>query len=273
MIVKILWDFFFLIFYFLNYFIYSLKMSFYIIFFLTNENNNQFSSILDGYNINHYNLIIYLTDIFFSLITGYHNIGNIILDLNKIQKNYGKNWLASDIFVLFSLLFSLFEQSLVEKSHYFGLISLFFYFCFKKFSLRLKNLRDYIIQHIEEFENYFSISLLYLKTIFIAHLMGCCWYIIGSTYFTQETWITKANLIDESWISKYITSLYWALVTMLSVGYGDIVPTNNSEKIVCILTMLVGFSVFGYTLGSISDIIQQMNMKNQELKYISSYIS
>lgn len=193
-------------------------------------------------------------------------MGKIILDLNKIQKYYNKKLFFPDLLVLFSILFNVFELKFTTNSIHYSLISFFFVFTYPKFCERLHSLQEFIIQEKEKLENYFSISLLYLKTFFIAHLMGCLWYIVGSLYYENETWISKANIRDDDWISKYITSLYWSLVTMLSVGYGDIVPTNNSEKLVCILTMFVGFSVFGYTLGSMSDIIQKMNAKDQELK-------
>lgn len=53
---------------------------------------------------------------------------------------------------------------------------------------------------------------------------------------------------------------------MLTVGFGDFTPQNEVEKIVCSATMLIGFTVFGFTLGSISDVIQKMNKKKQKLK-------
>ena len=36
----------------------------------------------------------------------------------------------------------------------------------------------------------------------------------------------------------YLKSVYFACLTMTTVGYGDIVPTNNIEYIICILIMV-----------------------------------
>ena len=85
-------------------------------------------------------------------------------------------------------------------------------------------------------------------------------------YQSKETWLTYYNFKYIDWESKYINSLYWSLVTMVTVGYGDIVPQNNLEKVFCILTMLIGFTIFGFTLGNFGNIIQRMNAKNQELQ-------
>jgi hypothetical protein len=36
----------------------------------------------------------------------------------------------------------------------------------------------------------------------------------------------KAGIVDEPWIEKYLSSFYFSTVTMLSVGYGDIVAIS-----------------------------------------------
>jgi hypothetical protein len=44
-------------------------------------------------------------------------------------------------------------------------------------------------------------------------------------------------------------------VTMSTVGYGDISPTNNPEYIVCTLSMLIAGGVFAYSVNSIGTIL------------------
>ena len=40
-------------------------------------------------------------------------------------------------------------------------------------------------------------------------------------------------------------------MTMVTVGYGDITPTNNKELLVCIVSMFVSCGVFAFSVNSI----------------------
>ena len=58
--------------------------------------------------------------------------------------------------------------------------------------------------------------------------------------------------IDEAeWDIRYINSLYWAVVTMNTVGYGDISPATYVERLCGIFFLLIACGVFSFTLSSI----------------------
>jgi len=46
------------------------------------------------------------------------------------------------------------------------------------------------------------------------------------------------------------TSLYWALITMTTVGYGEIYPTNGAGKVIAVILACCGILLYGY-LGAV----------------------
>ena len=66
------------------------------------------------------------------------------------------------------------------------------------------------------------------------------------------------NYFDEDDIPNgglYLTSFYFIITTMTTVGYGDISGDNNLERAVSIVIMLVGVISFSFATGSLSSIM------------------
>jgi hypothetical protein len=79
--------------------------------------------------------------------------------------------------------------------------------------------------------------------------------------------------VAESAGSRYATSMYWALMTISTVGYGDYTAQTNAEKLWCMVTMLVGSLIFAAITGTLSarmmttkGAIQQFNTKMDEVR-------
>jgi len=60
-------------------------------------------------------------------------------------------------------------------------------------------------------------------------------------------------------LELYAASLHWAVMTLTSIGYGDIVPVRFEEYIVGILCMLVGGVLWAYVIGSLCSIISNVS--------------
>lgn len=65
--------------------------------------------------------------------------------------------------------------------------------------------------------------------------------------------------------------MYYVIVTMCTVGYGDVTPQNNNEIVLSIVTILVTCGVFAYMLNSIGVIAEELGQK-RKLINIKSYV-
>ena len=64
----------------------------------------------------------------------------------------------------------------------------------------------------------------------------------------------------------YITSLYYTVTTMTTVGYGDINGGNTVERSISIMIMLIGVIAFSFATGSLSSILSNYDQANAKLQ-------
>ena len=53
----------------------------------------------------------------------------------------------------------------------------------------------------------------------------------------------------------YMTSFYFTVTTIVTVGYGDITPVSIIEKIICVCLMVTGVIGFSFVTGALASII------------------
>ncbi|CAG2053969.1 unnamed protein product [Timema podura] len=58
--------------------------------------------------------------------------------------------------------------------------------------------------------------------------------------------------------SRYITALYFTFSSLTSVGFGNVAPNTDAEKIFTICVMLVGSLMYASIFGNVSAIIQRL---------------
>ncbi|KAL4484475.1 hypothetical protein ABPG74_019652 [Tetrahymena malaccensis] len=141
-------------------------------------------------------------------------------------------------------------------------------------------------------QNLIELINLIKNIIFISHIFACIWLIIGkvSQEYNNEypgsynsaqssskdgnqnnSWIYQMNLDNSSWYTQYLYSYYFITVTMCTVGYGDIRPTNPLEVSISVFLIITCCIVFGFTLNSIGEIFQDFFTKEkmiQEKRYV-----
>lgn len=92
----------------------------------------------------------------------------------------------------------------------------------------------------------------------------------------DSCWINKAGIQDSPASMQYITSLYWAVTTMATVGYGDITPGNSNERIYTMAAMIIASGVFSFTINQIGTVISRYNILamayREKMNYVNKYL-
>lgn len=111
------------------------------------------------------------------------------------------------------------------------------------------------------------IQLLFI-IVFTAHFCACGFYAVSSDLSdaNRYNWIKKANLHNERQETKYINALYYSYISMMTIGYGDITPANDQEKLYCIILTMITCSIFAYAINTVGTIFREIQIKWSQTK-------
>jgi len=83
--------------------------------------------------------------------------------------------------------------------------------------------------------------------------------------FPDDCWVVAEDLVEADANTKYLVSFYWAFQTLTTVGYGDISVVNNTEMFMASCWMIVGVGFYSYTIGNMTQMIENFDSDNAEL--------
>ena len=127
-----------------------------------------------------------------------------------------------------------------------------------KFINKLNKLKER--EGMEAFGAAIGISSAMFILIFSAHFLGCFFTLLAGSESDKENWVMHYNpdLVDADDVTRYILALYWAVISLTTMGYGDVVPVTHFERMFAIIVALIGAVVFSHCMGTISSLIIQV---------------
>ncbi|XP_069717316.1 voltage-gated inwardly rectifying potassium channel KCNH7 isoform X1 [Phaenicophaeus curvirostris] len=210
--------------------------------------------------------IMFIIDILINFRTTYVNQNEeVVSDPAKIAIHYFKGWFLIDMVAAIPFDLLIFGSGSEETTTLIGLL---------KTARLLRLVR--VARKLDRYSEYGAAVLMLLMCIFalIAHWLACIWYAIGNVerpYLSHKIgWLDSLgeqlgkhyNKSDASSgpsiKDKYVTALYFTFSSLTSVGFGNVSPNTNSEKIFSICVMLIGSLMYASIFGNVSAIIQRL---------------
>lgn len=98
--------------------------------------------------------------------------------------------------------------------------------------------------------------------LFIANFLSNLWAYVAIAEGPENSWMRNVGSADDdisnsSGVTKYLSSLYYVVTTLATVGYGDISASTNAERVIAIIIMIIGVAFFGFLLAVLQNIIQR----------------
>uniref|UniRef100_H3CHK6 Potassium voltage-gated channel, subfamily H (eag-related), member 1b n=1 Tax=Tetraodon nigroviridis TaxID=99883 RepID=H3CHK6_TETNG len=220
--------------------------------------------------------VIFLVDIVLNFHTTFVGpAGEVISDPKLIRTNYVRTWFIIDLLSCLPYdVINAFEN--VDE----GISSLFS-------SLKVVRLLRLgrVARKLDHYLEYGAAVLVLLVCVFglAAHWLACIWYSIGDYEVIDED---TESVRTDSWLfllaesvgtpyqfnasgsgrweggpskdSLYVTALYFTMTSLTSIGFGNIAPNTDGEKIFAVAMMMIGSLLYATIFGNVTTIFQQM---------------
>ena len=131
------------------------------------------------------------------------------------------------------------------------------------------------------------VYILIITTMF-AHWSGCIWFYVGDISRLRfplkedgkvQCWfamVPEADLSPENWHRAWIWSMHYAMVTMTTVGYGDITPQNFYEVVVtlmlCLLSTIVTSVFMGIIMNHVASLYEDSQRRRSKMSELAKYL-
>ncbi|KAL4446137.1 hypothetical protein ABPG74_021676 [Tetrahymena malaccensis] len=209
-------------------------------------------------------IVIFVFSIVARFNTTVYVDGNIVQSRKIIAKKYLTGYFTIDVITTLALIL----QDQQEQKVLIYLIILRF-----PQILNLESaIKSSLITKKQKYLTCYELIKLIVFVLFVAHFCACGFYYIGNSGDQNHSWITQKGISDYTIEQLYVTCLYFAIITMNTVGYGDIVPVNTSERIFVLIMVIFSCGVFGYSINTIGEIIRQQQQNYESFKVQQKHI-
>jgi len=206
---------------------------------LVYHDGSVFSSVADSMAwALHTSDAIWTLNIFISLRTGFFEEGRLLLDPVIVAKKYAQKSLLVDLLSLYP--FCLSSAALEAR------------LCLLLFKLtRMLRIIPLFSRLQREFRSTMLLPVkVFVSVMLLVHLMSCAWRLAQGR-------VDSDNADSIGWGHFYVEDAYWVLMTMTTVGYGDISPQNTVARLYAIFVMMMSPIFFGTIVSGLTHVTKE----------------
>ncbi|EAR88861.2 cyclic nucleotide-binding domain protein (macronuclear) [Tetrahymena thermophila SB210] len=186
--------------------------------------------------------------------------GEIIRNRKKICQKYFWD-LMKDLFVAVIFIHS--RKQIQEE----GFSKYLDYIVFIKYLDTPQKLEEITsrLQISQTAQNWLKLVKLEFIVLLLVHIACCIFLRIGLSEMENQSqsWITKFQDQSFSTFELYLLSLYYIIITMTTIGYGDITPVTQYERMFIALVALIATNICAYSFSQINEIVKYEKSKNE----------
>lgn len=216
--------------------------------------------------------IFFAIDMLLTFFTAYHNDKDaLITSKAQICSNYLRTWFAVDFLACFPFSYILLDDT--QPSNYnslvrLGRLSRLYRLVRIVRIVKLANLQKIRILHQLKLLTMLSTSMKrMIKTMILClvfvHLSACFFFLIAKINdFSPDTWVYNTGIQDADPDVQYLNAFYWSMQTVTTVGFGDITPVSNAEKIFVIIWMAFGGAYYSFVISNLGEELENRENEN-----------
>ncbi|KAL4456606.1 hypothetical protein ABPG74_000713 [Tetrahymena malaccensis] len=204
-------------------------------------------------------------EIFINLNSEIYSNGVTIKDRYIIFKK--TNWkIMIDLLLYVFFLYSIYYKDLKHKMSY---LDFLLFIKYREIPSKLSELETKF-QISDSLKNWLKLLKLELSVLILAHVACCIFLLIGQHEKdnNKDNWIDKYNYSNYTIVELYLTSFYFLIISICTVGYGDIAPCTIIERGFIILVALISTNITAYSFSQISEIVKFEDSKKESFNKV-----